>query len=645
MTVTTDVQSIVYDTDGSTADFPIPFYFLRATDITAELVDANANLTELVLGTDFTIAGAGQPGGGELTAIMPFDSGLKLHIYRVVPVTQETQFQQNDPFPSKTTEKALDKLTMLVQQQKQTTDRALTVPRSDLNPQTTLPPAPLRANRGLGFDAAGNPVAIDLIIGSVLAPVVHSIAMLRLVSKFFTTDVFVTDYYGDGKSNSGGPYWKAYNVAPAGWENGGTQIVAADGAGWQMSVIGPLTPQHFGAVADNPGFDSYPAISAGLVAAAAIGARWHWPKGVLYSSNGKFQVPALLPMTADAGSQIKPYGSAVSVVNDCVFESTRDSDGLGGQYFPSVSGFLNAYAFTVHGNLKRIYCSKVDNCYGIVKFPVGQLGSILDSIVEVNQGAALQVGMNINLAGASSVMQGTGLRGNFLTNTRKAVLVNGSAAASRDTNFIEFRALDMSATSGGSDAVLANESGMDMPTFRLTVTDWFGGNGFNTAPYTQFATGVWNYANIQIHAAGWSSNWDIGKCLPSGQLKSFRVKETQVAGTQKFVASATQGVANYTNGVCSFQTDFQLYCRHKSTDAAIAAGANAVFYAYNVWSDSTQNMWRPSVLAMDSRFALVSVVDNSSVNQGEIVITVKNISASSVGAADVDTCVLGFSHA
>ncbi|WP_261526208.1 hypothetical protein, partial [Burkholderia multivorans] len=116
------------------------------------------------------------------------------------------------------------------------------------------------------------------------------------------------------------------------------------------------------------------------------------------------------------------------------------------------------------------------------------------------------------------------------------------------------------------------------------------------------------------------------------------------AGTQKFIASRTQGVANFTNGVCSFQTDFQLYCRHKSTDAAIAAGANATFYAYNIWGDSSQNMWRPSILSLDSRFALVSVVDNSATNQGEIVITAKNISTSSV-TTDMDACVLGFSHA
>ncbi len=245
MTVTTDVQSIVHDTDGSTTEFPIPFYFLRNADITAELIDAEGNLMVLVLGTDFNVTGAGQPNGGALVTTRVFASGYKLHVYRVVPVTQETQYQQNDAFPAKTTEKALDKLTMLIQQQKQTTDRALVVPRSDLNPNTTIPSARLRANRALGFDNNGNPVAIDLTLGSIIAPVVHSIAMLRLASKFLTSDVFVMDYYGDG-NGGGGPYFKRYDIAPLGWENGGTQIVAADGAGWQLSYVKAVTLKQFG---------------------------------------------------------------------------------------------------------------------------------------------------------------------------------------------------------------------------------------------------------------------------------------------------------------------------------------------------------------------------------------------------------------
>ncbi|WP_242449020.1 hypothetical protein [Burkholderia metallica] len=232
MTVTTDVQSIVYDTDGSTADFPIPFYFLRAADITAELIDATDNLTVLVLGTDFTITGAGNPSGGALIAGQPFAAGYKLHVYRVVPVTQESQYQQNDPFPAKTTEKALDKLTMLVQQQKQTTDRALVVPRSDLNPDTTLPPSRLRANKALGFDRDGNVIAIDLKIGYVVAPVVDSVAMVRLVPGTVTA-VFALGYDAAGDGGGGDYYPDRSDTSSP--DDGGTCLISAiDGTRFKL---------------------------------------------------------------------------------------------------------------------------------------------------------------------------------------------------------------------------------------------------------------------------------------------------------------------------------------------------------------------------------------------------------------------------
>lgn len=284
MTVTTDVQSIVYDTDGSTTEFPIPFYFLRSTDITADLVDAEDDLTPLVLGTDFTVTGAGQPNGGTLTTTQPYAAGYKLHAYRVVPVTQETQFQQNDPFPSKTTEKALDKLTMLVQQQKQTTDRALVVPRSDLNPNTTLPPSRLRANRALGFDNNGSPVAIDLTIGSVLTPVVHSIPMLRLVSKLFAADVFVLGYHYAGDGGGGAYYLDPMDHSSD--DNGGTVIVAADGGRWKLQHTGSVSIRQFGAVGDGVTDDTgaaQAALSAGLKAV-------HIPDGTFLIASG-LQMP------------------------------------------------------------------------------------------------------------------------------------------------------------------------------------------------------------------------------------------------------------------------------------------------------------------------------------------------------------------
>ncbi|UQP02227.1 hypothetical protein L0Z36_10100 [Burkholderia multivorans] len=115
MTVNSSTQSVTYNGDGSTFVFPIPFYFLKNEDIHAALVINDVG-TDLVFGTDYGLNGAGDPNGGTLTMFIAPSRGYQLVIDREVPVTQQTEYQQNDPFPAKTTEKALDKLTMICQQ-------------------------------------------------------------------------------------------------------------------------------------------------------------------------------------------------------------------------------------------------------------------------------------------------------------------------------------------------------------------------------------------------------------------------------------------------------------------------------------------------------------------------------------------------
>ena len=115
MTVNTSTQSVTYNGDGSTTSFPIPFYFLLNEDIQAALVINNVG-TPLVFGSDFDLSGAGAPNGGTLTMFVAPKLGSQLVIDRQVAITQQREYQQNDPFPAKTTEKALDKLTMICQQ-------------------------------------------------------------------------------------------------------------------------------------------------------------------------------------------------------------------------------------------------------------------------------------------------------------------------------------------------------------------------------------------------------------------------------------------------------------------------------------------------------------------------------------------------
>ncbi|SMG01075.1 glycosyl hydrolase family 28-related protein [Burkholderia singularis] len=250
MTVTSDFQEISYQTDGTTFHFPIPFYFLSDDHIVAYAVAPDGAEHDLVHGTDFILSGAGNESGGSLTLLTPLAAGNLFTISRVVPITQESKYQQNDPFPSSTTEKALDKLTMIDQQHASAIGLALLFPRNDksLSLNQNLPAKSVRSNAALGFNNDGNPISISLKIGSVETPVVDNRTMLRAVDPS-TKHVFVAgaDAPADG---GGGLYIPRQSSAPASWDNDGTQITTAHGIGYELQYTDAVSASVFGARAD-----------------------------------------------------------------------------------------------------------------------------------------------------------------------------------------------------------------------------------------------------------------------------------------------------------------------------------------------------------------------------------------------------------
>ncbi|HEJ9371223.1 TPA: hypothetical protein SMM36_004643 [Klebsiella oxytoca] len=115
MTVSSEVNYIQYNGDGVTTTFPIPFYFILNSDISAQIADADGNITDLTYGVDYSVSGAGNSSGGSATMNTAYASGYKILFYREPPATQETAYYENGKFPAKSHEKALDKLTMLIQ--------------------------------------------------------------------------------------------------------------------------------------------------------------------------------------------------------------------------------------------------------------------------------------------------------------------------------------------------------------------------------------------------------------------------------------------------------------------------------------------------------------------------------------------------
>lgn len=157
MTVSTSVSTASYSANGTVTTFSYPFKIFQDSDLVVILRNAAGVETTQTLTTDYTVTNAGNDLGGNVVFLSAPASGNTVFIRRVLPVTQETDYVANDPFPAESHENALDKLTMLVQQEVVDTGRTLIFPEAD--PQAgignILPNSSIRSNSFLFFDENG----------------------------------------------------------------------------------------------------------------------------------------------------------------------------------------------------------------------------------------------------------------------------------------------------------------------------------------------------------------------------------------------------------------------------------------------------------------------------------------------------------
>jgi hypothetical protein len=115
MSVSTTISQVTYAGNASTsAAYPVSFPFFDATDLSV-VVNTGGVPTTLVNGTGYTVTGgAGSTGNIVTTSAIPATSTVI--ITRNTAKTQLTSYTTGDRFPAATHEKALDKLTMLVQE-------------------------------------------------------------------------------------------------------------------------------------------------------------------------------------------------------------------------------------------------------------------------------------------------------------------------------------------------------------------------------------------------------------------------------------------------------------------------------------------------------------------------------------------------
>lgn len=168
MTVSTATSFNSYAGNGSTTSFAYAFKIFQDSNLVVTLVNDTTGVeTTQTLTTDYTVTGAGSDSGGNVVFGTAPASGNTVVIRRVLPVTQETNYVPNDPFPAEAHEDALDKLTMLVQQEVASSELAVQFPEGDIGSgiNNILPSVTGRSEKLLKFGLDGG---VEVIAASDL---------------------------------------------------------------------------------------------------------------------------------------------------------------------------------------------------------------------------------------------------------------------------------------------------------------------------------------------------------------------------------------------------------------------------------------------------------------------------------------------
>ena len=123
---------VQYTANGSTTVFPYSFAIFDETDMVVYVDDD-------VITTGYTVSGAGQTDGGNVTfATAPAD-GTIITLLRNVPIERMTDFQEGGTFRPKNLNDEFDRQTAFAQQVQEKLERAVVVgPTSDVDPEVVL---------------------------------------------------------------------------------------------------------------------------------------------------------------------------------------------------------------------------------------------------------------------------------------------------------------------------------------------------------------------------------------------------------------------------------------------------------------------------------------------------------------------------
>lgn len=172
----------IYQGDGTTSQFAFPYAYLAQADIKVIKRTGNTETT-MTLASDYTVSPSTfATGGGTVTMLSVPSASATVTIYRDPDPTQTVDLVQGEAIPMEATERALDKLMMVVQRIRSQLDRGAVLHESDATMSMVLPFPSDRTGHLLGFDSSGR--FVPVAFASVTYP--YTWRQIRTVTANFT---------------------------------------------------------------------------------------------------------------------------------------------------------------------------------------------------------------------------------------------------------------------------------------------------------------------------------------------------------------------------------------------------------------------------------------------------------------------------
>lgn len=172
MTVSTTTTKNSYSGNGTLHSFAYGFKIFADADLSVVVRSSAGVETTKTLNTHYIVTNAGTDTGGNVlfkfntgtssdahysTSDFRPASGETVVISRALTLTQGTDYVANDPFPATSHENALDRLTMISQQQQEELDRTIKASVTNtISGATFTTSASDRANKVMSFDGSGD---------------------------------------------------------------------------------------------------------------------------------------------------------------------------------------------------------------------------------------------------------------------------------------------------------------------------------------------------------------------------------------------------------------------------------------------------------------------------------------------------------